>query len=187
MNIDKSTTIFYNNQNICPPHITIGGGAVVQLVFDGHSTPDLNVDLLGDGGQCHLYYVANFTHNTHQCRVHFQHHAPNTYSQITARMLADGDGVGYLYATTTIHPKCDNAETKQDLKGLVMNKNAKIEGRPELFIHHDIVKAAHGCAIGGIDENQLFYIISRGIDRLTARQLLCDGFLGEIKEQISQL
>lgn len=71
------------------------------------------------------------------------------------------------------------ASSTQSLRGLLdaAGKGSEIDLRPQLEIHTDEVKATHGATTGALDDNTLFYMLSRGLDRATARQLLEWAFL----------
>ena len=76
--------------------------------------------------------------------------------------------------------KCKQAggsRADQSLKGLVDSQRAEIDLRPQLEIHTDDVRAAHGATTGALDDNMQFYLLSRGLDRDTARALLEWAFL----------
>jgi Fe-S cluster assembly protein SufD len=73
---------------------------------------------------------------------------------------------------------------QQSLRGLVDGPGAEIDLRPGLRIHTDEVQARHGATSGQLDENLLFYLLSRGLDRASARALLKWAFLGEVLAHI---
>jgi Fe-S cluster assembly protein SufD len=66
---------------------------------------------------------------------------------------------------------------------LLLSRNAEVDTKPQLEIHADDVQCSHGTTVGQLDEAQLFYLRSRGIDAAEARRLLCLGFAGEILER----
>ena len=68
---------------------------------------------------------------------------------------------------------------------LVMSKGAEIDTKPSLEIYADDVECSHGATAGHVDESTLYYMMSRGIDRKTATQMLVNGFASEIIDEIS--
>ena len=70
------------------------------------------------------------------------------------------------------------------MKGLIEGKGAEIDLRPQLEINTHEVRAAHGASTGRLDENLLFYLLSRGLDRQDARALLKWAFLGDVLRTI---
>ena len=74
--------------------------------------------------------------------------------------------------------------TRQSLRGLLEGSGAEIDLRPRLEILTDDVRAAHGATTGRLDEDLLFYLLARGIDRDRARALLKWAFLGDVLRAI---
>jgi Fe-S cluster assembly protein SufD len=75
---------------------------------------------------------------------------------------------------------------EQSLKGLLDNNGAEIDLRPQLEIHTDAVRASHGATTGALDQNMLFYLLSRGLDADTARGLLEWAFCEDAVRLIEQ-
>jgi Fe-S cluster assembly protein SufD len=67
-----------------------------------------------------------------------------------------------------------------------LSPSAEIDSRPQLEIHTDEVKCAHGATTGRLDPNMLFYMLSRGLDRQTAQSLLVYAFLADVLTGMSQ-
>ena len=72
------------------------------------------------------------------------------------------------------------AESQQSCRGLLLSPTAEIDTRPQLEIHADEVKCAHGATTGRLDPDMLFYMLSRGLDRDTAQSLLVYAFLADV-------
>ena len=72
----------------------------------------------------------------------------------------------------------------QQHRALLLGKNACAQAVPQLEIYADDVKCAHGSAIGFLDQEQMFYLQSRGLDEEQARTLLTTAFLNEILDDI---
>ena len=73
-----------------------------------------------------------------------------------------------------------HAESQQSCRGLLLSPSAEIDSRPQLEIHTDEVKCAHGATTGRLDPDMLFYMLSRGLDRETAQSLLVYAFLADV-------
>jgi len=65
------------------------------------------------------------------------------------------------------------------VRGMLLNRAATINAKPELEIYADDVKCAHGCAVGELDANGLFYMASRGLPPELAKQLMLQAFVAE--------
>jgi Fe-S cluster assembly protein SufD len=108
------------------------------------------------------------------------HAAPNTQSRQTARAIA-GDVSRVIFNTKVIvNAGANDADSKQSCRGLLLSPNAEIDTRPQLEIHADEVKCAHGATTGRLDPDMLFYMLSRGLDRETAQSLLVYAFLADV-------
>ena len=67
----------------------------------------------------------------------------------------------------------------------MLNDDAEFNAKPELEIYADDVKCSHGSTSGNIDENSIFYLMSRGLSHAQSKKLLTNGFLNEVIEKIS--
>ena len=68
---------------------------------------------------------------------------------------------------------------------MILNDEAEFDAKPELEIYADDVKCSHGSTSGSIDMDAIHYLMTRGIDKKTAKQLLINGFLNDILDNIS--
>src|SRR5205814_9958025 len=75
-------------------------------------------------------------------------------------------------------------DSSQSLRGLLAGTDAEIDVRPQLEIYTDDVKCNHGATAGKLDDNMLFYLLSRGLDRETALRLLKWAFLEDVVSKI---
>jgi Fe-S cluster assembly protein SufD len=108
------------------------------------------------------------------------HHAPRTHSRQTARAIAGGTSRVIFNSKVVVDAGAAHAESQQSSRGLLLSSGAEIDTRPQLEIHTDEVKCAHGATTGRLDPNMLFYMLSRGIDRATAHSLLVYAFLADV-------
>ncbi|RZM05743.1 MAG: SufD family Fe-S cluster assembly protein, partial [Sphingomonas sp.] len=75
---------------------------------------------------------------------------------------------------------------EQSLRGLLMQRSATVNLKPELEIFADDVKCAHGATVGELDRNALFYLASRGLPPTSARALLTRAFVGDALARIGE-
>ena len=71
-------------------------------------------------------------------------------------------------------------------KALILSEKSEFNSKPELEIYADDVKCSHGSTTGNIDENSLFYLMSRGLTRDQANKMIVEGFLNEAIETITE-
>jgi len=107
------------------------------------------------------------------------HAAPDTASRQMWRAVARGMGVASIAAKVAIARDAQRSNAEQSLRGLLMDRTATINAKPELEIFADDVKAGHGCAVGELDAAALFYLAQRGVPPMRARALMTQAFLAQ--------
>jgi Fe-S cluster assembly protein SufD len=108
------------------------------------------------------------------------HAAPDTRSRQTARAIASDVSRVIFNSKVIVNAGANGSDSKQSCRGLLLSPNAEIDTRPQLEIHADEVKCAHGATTGRLDPDMLFYLLSRGLDRETAQSLLVFAFLADV-------
>jgi Fe-S cluster assembly protein SufD len=107
------------------------------------------------------------------------HEAPGTRSDQLFRGIASDRAHVACSADVQVAATARGARVQQSLRGLIGGKGAEVDLRPRLTINTDEIQATHGATTGQLDENLLFYLLSRGLDDAAARSLLKWAFLGE--------
>jgi Fe-S cluster assembly protein SufD len=113
------------------------------------------------------------------------HAAPDTRSRQTARAIASDVSRVIFNSKVVVNAGAVNSQSQQSCRGLLLSPSAEIDTRPQLEIHTDEVKCAHGATTGRLDPNMLFYMLSRGLDRETAQSLLVYAFLSDVLTDMS--
>jgi Fe-S cluster assembly protein SufD len=113
------------------------------------------------------------------------HGARATRSRQTARAIASGTSRVVWNSKVVVNAGAVQADSKQSCRGLLLSPTAEIDTRPQLEIHADEVKAAHGATTGRLDPDMLFYMLSRGLDRDAAQSLLVYAFLADVLTDMS--
>jgi Fe-S cluster assembly protein SufD len=152
--------------------IALGGGLV-------RSTLEARLDKPGASLDSYSLLVGH--ENRHvDCVNIVTHGAPDTRSNQTARAIA-GDASRVIFNSKVIvDAGAVRAQSQQSCRGLLLSPTAEIDSRPQLEIHADEVKCAHGATTGRLDPDMLFYMLSRGLDRATAQSLLVYAFLADV-------
>ncbi|MBA3683685.1 MAG: SufD family Fe-S cluster assembly protein, partial [Planctomycetes bacterium] len=96
------------------------------------------------------------------------------------RNVADGRSSASFDGLVAIAKGADRANAEQENKNLLLTRTARIDTRPQLDILADDVKASHGATIGQPDQDEIFYLRSRGLSPVTALAMLTRGFAEEI-------
>lgn len=110
------------------------------------------------------------------------HNAPDCTSRQTVRTVLDGEGHGVFQGKILVDQLAQKTDGYQMNQALLLSEKAQINSKPELEIYADDVKCSHGATVGALDEEQLFYLRSRGIDAVQARAMLVRAFLKEAVE-----
>ncbi len=149
------------------------GGQVARL--------DLRVALAGHGASAELagLFLAD-GRREHHVRTLIEHRAPGTRSDQSYRGVATDRARGSYDGKVIVHPGAAGTESRQSSRNLLLGREAAVDTRPQLQIETDDVKCSHGATTGALDEQVLFYLLTRGLDRDTARALLTYAFLGEV-------
>jgi Fe-S cluster assembly protein SufD len=116
-----------------------------------------------------------------------RHAAARTVSRQTARAIASGTSRVIFNSKVVVDAGASQSDSQQSCRGLLLSPTAEIDSRPQLEIHTDEVKCAHGATTGRLDPNMLFYMLSRGLDRETAQSLLVYAFLADVLTDMSEV
>src|SRR6202020_174465 len=106
-----------------------------------------------------------------------EHRVPDSRAQQTFRGIAAGRARVAFNSKVVVSSGARGTDSRQSLRGLLAGPEAEIDVRPQLEIYTDEVRCSHGATAGKLDDNMLFYLLSRGIDPATAQRLLKWAFL----------
>lgn len=129
-----------------------------------------------------LFHVDGRRHVDHHTRI--DHAQPRGTSREYYRGIVDGAGRGVFTGRILVAPGAVRTDAMQRADNLLLSPQAEADARPELEIYADDVKCAHGATVGRIDEDSLFYLRTRGLDDVHARNLLTYAFAAEALARI---
>jgi Fe-S cluster assembly protein SufD len=115
--------------------------------------------------------------------LNIDHAVPDCTSQSDFKGLLHGKGRGVFDGRILVGAQAQRTEAHLSNANLLLSRNAEVDTKPQLEIYADNVKCSHGTTVGQLEESQLFYLRSRGIDAAQAKRLLCLGFAGEILDR----
>jgi Fe-S cluster assembly protein SufD len=145
----------------------------------------LHVRLAGEQAALALSVVAlGDRTRVEDCYARVEHTAPRTRTEQTFRGIAAGRARVAFNGKVVVAKSATGAESRQSLRGLLAGPEAEIDLRPQLEIYTDEVRCSHGATAGKLDDNMLFYLLSRGLDRDGAQRLLKWAFLEDVVAQI---
>lgn len=157
------------------------GGSIVRVNPSAHLAEDgADVELFG-------VYFADAGQHLEQ-RVYVHHDAPHSRSRVTYKGALNGEGARTVWVgDVLIAPTAPGTDSYEQNRNLVLSEGTRADSIPNLEIETgDIVGAGHASATGRFDDEQLFYLQSRGIDEDEARRLVVLGFLSEIVQKIGE-
>lgn len=155
---------------------------VTSIALGGRlSRHDIQVVMDHDGAECWvdgLYVVGQGQHaDTHSV---IDHQRPYCTSHQLYKGILDGNGRAVFSGKIFVRHGAEKTDAMQTNKNLLLSNNARVDTKPQLVILADDVKCAHGAAVGQINEDELFYLQTRGINPDLGRNLLTYGFAEEV-------
>ena len=116
--------------------------------------------------------------------INIDHAKPNTTSRLFYKGILDGKSKAVFGGEVLVRKDAQKADARQTDKNLLLSREAEVDSKPSLLIYADDVQCTHGATAGHIDEDTLFYMRSRGLDKETASQILIHAFANEIIEMV---
>ena len=149
---------------------------------------EIEADLNSDNSNCKIYSALNLVNDEHQeIKTRINHNAPNCKSYQKIKNVLNENSKGIYQGKIYVKKLAQKTDAYQLSKALILNDKAEFDAKPELEIYADDVKCSHGSTSGSIDDESIHYLMTRGIPKKEAIQLLINGFLNEILEPINNV
>jgi Fe-S cluster assembly protein SufD len=149
------------------------------------SRHDIDLKFTAEGGEAFvdgLYMLDGTQHSdTHSV---IDHTVPNCVSHQNYKGVLNGNSRGVFNGKVFVRENAHGTDAKQSNKNLLLSNDARVDTKPQLEIFNDDVKCAHGATVGQLEEEELFYLLTRGLPNTLARNLLTYGFAEEIINKI---
>ena len=129
-----------------------------------------------------LFLAKNRQHVDNHTLIH--HVEPHGISRETYRGVLADRARGVFQGRIVVHPQAQKTSAEMNNRNLLLSEDAEIDAKPQLEILADDVKCSHGVAVGQLDSESIFYLVSRGVDRETAKNMLTFAFANEMVEKI---
>ena len=147
---------------------------------------DLNINLLDNNSECAINSGLFLNKNIHQeIKTHINHLKPNTRSNQNIKKVLSSGSKGIFQGKIFVDSEAQKTNAYQISKGLILDEKSDFTTKPELEIYADDVKCSHGSASGSLNENSIFYLMSRGLNYQQSKELLINGFLLDVVEKIT--
>jgi Fe-S cluster assembly protein SufD len=149
---------------------------------------NLQLQLDGEGCESHMYGLY-LLHGETVADNHtvVDHRKPNSFSNELYKGVLEGNTKGIFNGKIFVRPQAQKTNAFQSNRNILLSEKAAIYTKPQLEIWADDVKCSHGCTTGQLDEEALFYLRSRGIEKSTARAMMLYAFAAEVLENIPNL
>ncbi len=159
--------------------MSFGGDLVRMDATTEYAGPGGDVEMLG------LYFADAGQHLEH--RLFVDHNEPRTRSHVTYKGALQGEGAHAVWiGNVLIRKEAEGIETYEENRNLVLTDGCQADSVPNLEIETgEIEGAGHASATGRFDDEQLFYLRSRGIEETEARRLVVHGFFNELVRRIA--
>lgn len=158
-------------------HFTLGE-AVVRC--------NLDVNVLGEGARTELYALypvksgGHVDHNTY-----VNHTLPHCETHQVYKSVIQEGGRGVFSGLMQVQQAAQKTDASQLNKNLLLGAKAEADSKPQLLIHADDVKCAHGSTVGQMEQEEIFYLQSRGIPRDQAVHILVNGYAWDVVQHVS--
>ena len=157
--------------------VVVMPGVSVDLRFD--------VELVGEGAEANIYgaYVCSGNEKV-KIAVDMHHKVPHCSSRQLFKGIAGGSSKVDFYGKIIVAKDAQRTEAYQENHNLLLSDGAKVDTKPQLEIYADDVKCSHGATIGRLNEEEQFYMRSRGITLEDAKVLQMISFVAPVLEKI---
>ena len=155
------------------------------VVLSGESRDlELSIDLTGPGAEANVkaLYLCKADEKVN-FRIVMHHRAPDCKSTQLFNGIAGGNSQVNFGGTIVVAPDAQQSEAYQENHNIVLTPEARVETKPQLEIYADDVKCSHGATVGQLNEDELFYMRSRGIPEKEAKTLQMLSFLSPVSPE----
>ena len=158
----------------------------VTVTLDGAIIRNnLHVSLDAEGCEAHMYGLYMLEGKAHvDNHTSVDHLKPNSFSNELYKGIMDDASHGVFNGKVFVRPDAQKTNAFQSNRNILLTDTASIDTKPQLEIWADDVKCSHGATTGQIDAEQLFYLRTRGLDKVQARALLLQAFAGDVIQNI---
>ena len=123
----------------------------------------------------------------HEIKTKVNHFGETTKSYQKIKSIVDKNSKAIFQGKIYVDQKAQKTNGYQLSKAILLDKESEFDSKPELEIYADDVKCSHGSTSGNLDENSIFYLMSRGLNEKQAKNILIKGFLSDAVETITNM
>jgi len=175
--------------NVGTTEVTLGRGSYYNSTSinlgAAISRHDIDLKFTAEGGEAlvdGLYMLNGLQHaDTHSV---IDHMVPNCTSGQNYKGVLNDRSRAVFNGIVFVRENATGTDAQQSNKNLLLSNEARVDTKPQLEIFNDVVKCSHGATVGQLEEEELFYLLTRGLPENLARNLLTYGFAEEIINKI---
>ena len=185
--IDKTENknIKYSFNNIDQDENSISETFILSSGSD-YLKNEINCNLNGEHSSAFVNGIFSLMNNKkHEIRTTINHLTENTKSYQLIKSVLGKDSKAIYQGKIFVNSKAQKTDGYQLSKAILLDETSEFNAKPELEIYADDVKCSHGSASGSLDENSIFYLMSRGLNYQQSKELLINGFLLDVIEKIT--
>ena len=147
---------------------------------------EINCDLNGEYASAFVNGIFSLNNNNHhEIRTTINHLTENTKSYQLIKSVLEKNSNAVYQGKIFVNSDAQKTDGYQLSKAILLDKESEFNAKPELEIYADDVKCSHGSASGSLNEDSIFYLMSRGLSYQQSRELLINGFLLDVVEKIT--
>ncbi len=147
---------------------------------------EINCDLNGEYASAFVNSIFSLNNNNHhEIRTTINHLTENTKSYQLIKSVLEKNSNAVYQGKIFVNSDAQKTDGYQLSKAILLDKESEFNAKPELEIYADDVKCSHGSASGSLNEDSIFYLMSRGLSYQQSRELLINGFLLDVVEKIT--
>ena len=147
---------------------------------------EINCDLNGEYASAFANGIFSLNNNNHhEIRTTINHLTENTKSYQLIKSVLEKNSNAVYQGKIFVNSDAQKTDGYQLSKAILLDKESEFNAKPELEIYADDVKCSHGSASGSLNEDSIFYLMSRGLSYQQSRELLINGFLLDVVEKIT--
>ncbi|HEY5393438.1 MAG TPA: SufD family Fe-S cluster assembly protein, partial [Hanamia sp.] len=158
---------------------------VVVSLNGGMIRNNTNIIMEAAGNEAHMYGLYLLNGKTHvDNHTLVDNTMPNCFSNELYKGVIDGSATGVFSGKIYVRPDAQKTNAYQTNNNILLSDAASVNTKPQLEIYADDVKCSHGCTVGRLDEEALFYLRARGISKEHAQAMLLHAFSSNVIAQI---
>ena len=147
---------------------------------------EINCNLKGEYSSAFVNGIFSLADNKqHEIRTTINHLTESTKSYQLIKSVLGKNSKSIYQGKIFVNPKAQKTDGYQLSKAILLDETSEFNAKPELEIYADDVKCSHGSASGSLDENSIFYLMSRGLNYQQSKELLINGFMLDVIEKIT--